>query len=222
MSDAARKFDFGTVFSKDGEVLRDGERIKRILTADEVEIERKAAFSEGSQSEVARAANQQAAAVQAVASQMQLILSRLQSESDALRTEASQLALVAAKKIAGAAINANAAESVVRFIEEIMTDLRGEPHFSVECAEPIAGVVAQVLEQTAAEIGFEGAIRVRANPEMASADCRLSWGSGIVERSQADLEARIEALVAEWQAAPPEDRSAAPGNENPDAGMAEG
>ncbi|MEE2526110.1 hypothetical protein V0U79_07005 [Hyphobacterium sp. HN65] len=222
MTDAARKFDFGTVFSKDGEVLRDGDRVKRILTADEVEIVRKEAFEAGVASETAQAANQQAAAVQAVASQMQMILSRLQGESESLRADASRMALIAARKIAGAAIDKNAAEGVVRFIEEIMTDLRGEPHFAVECAGPIAGIVAQVLEQTAAEIGFEGAIKVRANPDMAGADCRLAWGSGTIERSQTDLETRIEALVAEWQAAAPEDRPEAPGNEDPDAGPAEG
>lgn len=223
MSDAARKFDFGTVFSKDGEVLRDGDRIKSILTVEEVNAARKESFEEGTNSEVAKASHQQAAAIQAVASQMQMILSRLHAESEALRNEAAQLALIMARKMAGAAIDAHAAQSVVRFIEEIMTDLRGEPHFSVECAEPIAGDVARILEQTAAETGFENAIRVRANPEMSGADCRLAWGSGTVERSQADLDARIEALVAEWQAAPPEDRLAAPENGTPDADeMAEG
>ena len=219
MSDAARKFDFGTVFSKDGEVLRDGDRIKRILTAEEVDAARKEAFDEGVSSEVAQASNQQAEAVKAVASQMQMILSRLHAESDALRKDAARLALVAARKIAGAAIDNHTAESVAGFIAEIMTDLRGEPQFTVECAEKVAGEVAQLLEQTAAEIGFEGAIKVRANADITGADCRLTWGSGTVERSREDLEARISALIADWEAAPPEDRMAAPENANPETGF---
>jgi flagellar assembly protein FliH len=208
MSDPVRKFDFGTVFSADGEVLRDGETVRRVLTREEVEQATAAAFEEGQSSVVAQAAQQQAEAVRAIASQMQLILARLQEESDALRRDAATTALVAAKKIAGAAIERHAAGSVTEFAQSVMADLRSAPVFRVRCADAIAGEVSTALEQTASEAGFEGAIDVRADAEMNGADCRLEWGSGEIERSREDIEDRIDALVAEWLAAPHEDPSA--------------
>ena len=209
MSDTVQKFDFGTVFSADGEVLRDGGRVRRVLTAEEVELAKKQAFEEGQSSELARAAQNQAEAVAAIASQMQLILARLQTESEALRHDAATTAVVAAQKIAGAALERNAIGSVTAFAQTVMADLRGEPVLRVRCAEAIAGEVSTVLEQTASEAGFDGGIDVRADPEASGADCRLEWNSGDIERSRADIEQRIETLVAEWLAAPGEDPQAA-------------
>ena len=217
MKDPVRKFDFDTVFSKDGEVLRDGQNIKRILTVEEVEAAKQAAFNEGQNGEVAVAAQQQAAAIQAVASQMQLILARLQTESDMLRREAATLALVTARKIAGAALDQNAIGSVSGFVESLMSDLRGAPTFRVRCAEAIAGDVAQALEQTAIDTGFEGAIDVRADANMQGADCRLEWATGEIERNQADIEARVDALVEAWLAAPAEALPDAPEDDDPGA-----
>lgn len=205
MTQPLPKFDFDRVFSADGEVLRDGQRIKQILTAAEVEEVRQQAFADGENSEAAKAAAVQADAVRAVASQMQLILARLEAESETLRQRSTQLALITAKKLAGAAIADNASEAITGFCATVMKDLRGEPRFNVHCAEAIAGPVAEVLEKTAKESGFEGAVIVRANPDITGADCRLEWGTGSVKRSQADIEARVESLIADWLAAPEED-----------------
>jgi len=207
MTQPLPKFDFDRVFSADGEVLRDGQRVKQMLTAAEVEDVRQQAFADGESSETAKAAAIQADAVRAVASQMQLILARLETESETLRAQSAQLALITAKKLAGAAIASNASDAIADFCASVMKDLRGEPRFNVHCAEAIAGPVAEILEKTATEAGFEGAVIVRANPDITGADCRLEWGTGSVERSQADIEARIEALITDWLAAP-EDNAA--------------
>jgi len=204
MTEPLPKFDFDRVFSADGEVLRDGERVKQLLTAGEVEQVRQQAFEDGENSETSKAANVQADAVRAVASQMQLILARLETESETLRQQSAQLALITAKKLAGAAIAANGRDTIAEFCRSVMTDLRGEPRFNVHCAEEVAGPVAEVLESTAAEAGFEGAVVVRANLDMTGADCRLEWGSGSVERSQNDIEVKIDALIADWLTAPEE------------------
>jgi flagellar assembly protein FliH len=202
MTTALPKFDFQTVFSAEGDVLRDGRRVKQVLTAAEVEQERKQAFAEGEASETSKAAAIQADAVRAIASQMQLILARLAGESDALRQQSATLALVAARKLAGSALDNFAADAVAGFCENVLRDLRGEPKFNVHCAEAIAGPVAEILENIASEAGFEGAVIVRANADMVGADCRLEWASGSVERTQADIETRIETLVADWLNAP--------------------
>ncbi|GJL96426.1 MAG: protein FlbE [Hyphobacterium sp.] len=202
MTTALPKFDFQTVFSADGDVLRDGRRVKQVLTAEEVEQERQQAYAEGEASETSKAAAIQADAVRAIASQMQLILARLAGESDALRQQSATLALGAARKLAGSALDNFAADAVTGFCEGVLKDLRGEPKFNVHCAEAIAGPVAEILENISSDAGFEGAIFVRANADMVGADCRLEWASGSVERTQADIESRIESLIADWLTAP--------------------
>jgi len=202
MTTALPKFDFQTVFSASGDVLRDGRRVKQILTAEEVEQERREAYAEGEASETSKAAAIQADAVRAIASQMQLILARLAGESDALRQQSATLAFAAARKLAGTALDNFAADAVAGFCENVLKDWRGEPKFNVHCAEAIAGPVAEILEKVASDAGFEGAVIVRADAEMIGADCRLEWASGSVERTQDDIEKRIELLIADWLGAP--------------------
>ncbi|WP_421790649.1 hypothetical protein [Hyphobacterium sp.] len=205
MSQSAEKFDFDTVFSASGEVLRDGKRVKRMLTPEEVEEIRQQAFSEGAQSETAKAAQAQADALRAVASQMQLILARLETESANLREQSAVLAKITAKKLAGAALSSEADAAVIEFCASVMQDLRGAPHFKVTCAEAIAGEVSAALEQIASEAGFDGGVVVRASAEKTGADCQLDWGQGGVERSFEDIEARVDGLIADWLAAPEEE-----------------
>lgn len=94
------KFDFDTEFDENGEILREGESYKRFFTQDDVDAARMWGVEEGREMEEGRCAD----ALQAVASQMQLILARLAGESEALRQSAAMLAIAAARKIAGAAL----------------------------------------------------------------------------------------------------------------------
>lgn len=222
MSQNAEKFDFDTVFSADGEVLRDGNRVKRMLTPEEVEGIRQRAFQEGTESETAKAAQAQAEALRAIASQMQLILAHLSAESDQLREQSASLALITAKKLAGAALSADADKAVIEFCTSVMQDLRGAPHFSVKCPEAIAGEVSAALEQIASEAGFAGSVTVRAAPDMTGADCRLDWGQGGVERTFEEIEARVDGLIADWLAAPEENPEPGPATPETEPAVEEG
>lgn len=210
-----QKFAFTTVFSETGEVLRDGDRIRRILTEEEVEEAKKAAFSEGESSQVARAAQTEADALRAIASQMQLILTRLHGESESLRADAAGLALAAARKIAGAALDQFSAETVASIAAEAMGELRGEPRLSVHCAAEIETPLAEKLAEIASQTGFDGAIVVRGEAGLSGADCRLEWRRGSVSHSAEEVGERLETLVAKWLDRAPGDDTA--DTDNPSA-----
>jgi flagellar assembly protein FliH len=198
------KFDFDTEFDHDGQILRDGESYKRFFTQDDIDSARMWGVEEGREMEEGRCAQ----SLQAIASQMQLILARLAHESDALRQEAAGLAMAAASKIAGEALNAYPIDTIEQLAAEAVQDLRDEPRLSVRCAPELVEDLAERLERTARDLGFEGAIRVRGNAEMSGADVRLEWATGAIERSAEDIDARLGEVVARWLAAASQEETA--------------
>mgnify|MGYP000338146604 FL=1 len=96
------KFDFDTEFDHDGQILRDGESYKRFFTQDDIDSARMWGVEEGREMEEGRCAD----SLQTIGAQMQIILSRLADESASLRASATELALAAARKIAGEALKA--------------------------------------------------------------------------------------------------------------------
>lgn len=201
------KFHFDTEFDHNGEVLREGESYKRFFTQDDVDAARMWGVEEGREMEEGRCAE----ALQAIASQMQLILSRLASESEVLRHEAVSLAMAAAKKIAGEALDNHAADTIESAVREAVFDLRSEPRFTVRCSEELVEMLAERLEKTARDMGFDGAVNVRAEPGMRGADVRLEWGNGAIQRTTSDIESRLDEIVGRWLTAPAEPE-AAPAN----------
>lgn len=208
------KFDFDTEFDHDGQILRDGESYKRFFTQDDIDSARMWGVEEGRELEEGRCAD----SLQTIGAQMQIILSRLADESASLRASATELALAAARKIAGEALNAFPIDTIEQLAAEAVQDLRDEPRLSVRCAPDLVEDLAERLERTARELGFEGAIRVRGNAEMSGADVRLEWATGAIERSAAEIDARLGEIVARWlAAASEEDESATPATANPAA-----
>lgn len=203
-----QKFAFSTVFSESGEVLRDGDRVRRILTEEEVAEAKKIAFSEGESSQVARAAQTEADAMRAIASQMQLILTRLHGESETLRADAAKLAIAASSKIAGAALDNFAADTVAALAAEAMGELRGEPRLSVHCAPELEAPLSDKLAEVAERSGFEGAVTVRGEAGLTGADCRLEWRRGSISRSHEEIAERLDALVMKWLERGPEESTA--------------
>tara|TARA_R110002073_G_scaffold5168_1_gene32369 strand:- start:1880 stop:2530 length:651 start_codon:yes stop_codon:yes gene_type:complete len=198
------KFDFDTEFDHDGQILRDGESYKRFFTQDDIDSARMWGVEEGREMEEGRCAD----SLQTIGAQMQIILSRLADESASLRASATELALAAARKIAGEALKAYPLDTIEQLTAEAVQDLRDEPRLSVRCAPELVEDLAERLERTARELGFEGVIRVRGNAEMSGADVRLEWATGAIERSAEEIDARLGEVVARWLAAASQEESA--------------
>ena len=206
------KFDFDTEFDHNGEILREGESYKRFFTQDDVDAARMWGVEEGREMEEGRCAEN----LQAIASQMQLILARLAHESDALRQESASLAIAAARKIAGHALNQYPLDTIEEVAREAVQDLRNEPRLSVRCAPDLVESLSERLEQTARQAGFDGAIMVRGEDGMRSADVRLEWGAGAIQRSTEEIDQRLNDVVARWLDSTPDEDSqdSAPGHES--------
>ena len=206
MTDGFRKFDFDREFAPDGRILREGDTFKRVYTEEEMQMVAEQAAEAARQ--VAEAQEAAAEAAGQVVHQVAGLLGRMQAESEAMRQDAARLALASARIIAGAALEQFGEETLTNCITEALSDLRSEPRIAVRVNPSMADALAEILEGEAAQRGLEGALIVRADAEIARTDCVLEWRSGAIERTTADIEARIEQAVTNWLAQPREDDAA--------------
>jgi flagellar assembly protein FliH len=202
MSKTFKPFAFDREFAADGTVLRDGERIRRVLTEAEAQAMADAAACEAREGEEAQAAHAIASALQQITGKLAALHARLDQESEALREDAARLAMVAARAIAGAALERYGVETIEACLSEALSDLRGEPRIAVRVAPALADVIAERLYAFTEREGLEGAVVVRADDEVAVGDCVLEWRAGAIERTASEIEARIAETVRKWLADP--------------------
>ncbi len=202
MTGSARKFEFGLEFSESGDVLRDT-NVQRVWNEREIEDERARAREEGAADLAAQAAREQAAALKAMASQLSLVLAHLTRLTGELRRDAADLALVTARKIAGAAVARRPESEIEALVRDCAAELRAAPRLCVTLPAAHAEILRPMLEQMLESIGFAGALRVIASEKIAPGGCALDWEQGAVESDPARMLERIEALVEQRLAEAP-------------------
>lgn len=194
---AARKYGFDTVFSAEGEILRDGHGLRAIYTAKEVEAIRAEAFAAGEDSEIAKAQRAAADMARTLAKQAQLLLTQIGGEIQSLRAEATQFALAASQAIAGAALDRFGEARALQVVEEALEELRLQPRLLVRVPETLHAILEPMLRAIANEQGLGDTLVIRGDPAAQPGDVSLEWPEGRISVSRADLMARLEALAAE-------------------------
>lgn len=202
MSDKFKPFAFDREFAADGTILRDGERIRRVLTESEAKAMADDAATNALKGEEADAARVSADALKQISARIQALHARLDQESEALREDAARLALAAARAIAGAALEQYGEETIEACVREALSDLRAEPRIAVRVAPALADSVAERLYAFARDEGLDGAIVVRSDEEVDQGDCVLEWRSGAIERTASEIETRIADVVRKWLSDP--------------------
>jgi flagellar assembly protein FliH len=188
----ARKFSFDTEFAPDGAILSDA---PKRLTPEEIEAECKAAYERGKQDSLAQSERQIAAALDALAASASAVLTRLDAESRTMREEAARVALSAARKIAGAALDGFAAERVTGAVEAAMDALRHQPRLVVKLAPEMVDEIKPRIAGMCEAHAYAGAVLVRGEAGLRKGDVVIDWSDGIVSSSPQETEERINALV---------------------------
>lgn len=134
-----------------------------------------------------------AGAVEAVAGAVGDLLSRMDAHRAEVEADAAALALALARKLAGAALEAQPLTAIAEVAIGAFQHLRGVPHIVVRTHQPLVDHVDRLMHGLARERGFEGRIVVLGEPDMNPHDVRIEWADGGVVRDQA----RIEAAAAE-------------------------
>ncbi|MES1202564.1 MAG: hypothetical protein ABUS57_14070 [Pseudomonadota bacterium] len=186
-----RKFSFETVFDADGAIVRDGAGFKSQFSKDELEAARAEALEEGRNTSEREAAQ----ALSLLSKSMRALLDRYELEQRMLREEAVAVALAAARKAAGIALESFGEERVIVALEAAMETLRGSPRLVVRLAPAMIAGMKSRLEEAARMSGFEGAMLVRAEPSVEIGDVTLEWPDGAIAHDRAAAFARIDEVV---------------------------
>ncbi len=194
-----RKYGFDTEFAPDGAIVREA---AKPLTAEEVAAEAAAAYERGKQDAVAQAERHAAAALQALADAASAVLTRLDVESRAMREEAARVAMVAAEKIAGAALDAFGAERAAAAVEAAMDALRHQPRLVVKLSPADAETLKPRIAKMCQTHAYVGAILVRAEEKLKAGEVVIDWSDGVISMSPQDAANRINALVDAALASP--------------------
>jgi flagellar assembly protein FliH len=166
-------------------------RAKKFYTPEEVE----AAFERGRGSLEATAAQTQAMALGRIAEAAMAAISALDSMAAEARAEALTAAMAAARRIADVALDRYPLDVVEQTIRQCLAQAAHEPRVVIRVNGGLAEALKARIAGIADEIGFNGRIVVTVDPHIASADCRLEWADGGVERDAAAIAARIESAL---------------------------
>ena len=193
----ANKFTFDTEFRSEGDVVSKAARArqKKTMTTEEIETMCAEAETQGTQAAQVRTAENINQTIAALVISLRATLDQSHAEIERVREEAALLAFAAAKRIAPAALAALPAGDVEAALREAMHQAIGEPRITLRAsAEVIAALEARVND-IAHEEGYEGRVMIAADASVKGADCRIEWRGGGSERSEAAIEAALDALI---------------------------
>lgn len=199
----ATKFTFDTHFD-DGtpQAPVAQSRSRKSYSADEIEAIRTEARKEGRSAADILATQSVAVAIGQLASAVLTALQAMDEEIEAMRAEAASLAFTAAKKLAGASLNALPDEEVAKALHIALHQAIGEPRVVVKTTPDLARRIEKRAAEIAAQEGFEGRMQFVPDSTLAGADCRIEWRGGGIERSQAAIETAVSDLIARRFPAP--------------------
>jgi flagellar assembly protein FliH len=195
---AAAKYTFDIEFRPEGDLISNAARArqKKTYTTEEIDTLSSRAREQGLKAGQVRAAEQQTLEVGKLVTALRDIVQRSSRATDDVREEAALIALAAARKLAGFAIDALPAAGVEEVLRHALHQALGEPRIVLHASPKVAEMLRPKLAEIAQEEGFEGRVVVTGDAAMGHADCRIEWRGGGAERSQAAIEAAIAQLIA--------------------------
>jgi flagellar assembly protein FliH len=200
---SAQKFTFDTSFDDDRSAAGAAARRKQSFSTDDVEAARSNGYDEGRRSADIRANEALAASIGQVAAALTQAISAVDQQIEAIRAEAAQLALAAARKLAGAALahapEAEIADTLRAALHQAIT----ETHVTVKAPAALVHSLQEKLAELPLHEGYDGRVRFIADPNLHGADCRIEWRGGGVERAHTRIDELLVELIARRFPAPP-------------------
>ena len=190
-----------TEFAADGTILRDSKGWRLSYTSEEVQIERDKAYAEGQRDALVKAEQASTSLLKALNDHSTKILSTLQEQANECRCQAIEPVLVAARKIAGRALECFPDEQVKSTVQEVLKDLRSTPRLVVTCPGDTSDKLSRDLQEMVTQSAFDGELIIRQAEDAAPGDVRLEWAQGEVDINTEDIAGRVENTVRQWLAA---------------------
>jgi flagellar assembly protein FliH len=185
-----RIFAFETEFTPAGDVI--GGQNRKFYTRDEVEQMSASARTEGERQAQARGY----ASIDRMAGHLAPVAPQLAALAETLRREAAELAMIAASRIAGQALDANGTKVAAEAIASAVRLLKNAPNVIVSAAADAAPEIERRMEALRRE-GRVSAVAFSPDTNAKPGDWRVEWAEGSVGFSREDVEAAIDAIIAD-------------------------
>lgn len=188
MSEPHSRFNFEVEFTPSGDVLKGPDR--KFFSREEADQIAAKARSEGEK----RAEAKGFAAVDKVAAQLSPVQAQLAAAATTLRQEAAELAMIAARKIAGAALDKNGEEAAAAAIANAVRQLKGNPVVIISIAPDSLPQIERRLEQLRRH-GIGATLQFVGDPNAKTGDWHVSWGEGATGFSRDAVAAAIDTAL---------------------------
>jgi flagellar biosynthesis/type III secretory pathway protein FliH len=183
-----RVFAFQTEFTPTGDII--GGANRKFYTRDEVEQMSASARTEGEKQAQARGY----ASIDRIAGHLAPVAPQLAALAETLRREAAELALIAAARIAGHALDASGAKVAAEAVASAVRLLKNAPNVIVSAAPDAAPEIERRLDALRKE-GRVSAIAFTPDAKAKPGDWRVEWAEGSVGFTREDVEAAINAVI---------------------------
>lgn len=172
-------------------------RPKRLYPAEEVEQIRAAALAEGERLALAGVAARQADALGQIAAACNQALPRLAEVAHEHRVGSANLSLACARAIADAALDKFPEAPALAALEALAREIDAQPRLVLSADPDLADTLRTTLEEAARNLGFEGAVVVKADGAYGPHAFTLDFGDGQAAYDPAAAAERVsEALHA--------------------------
>lgn len=185
-------FRFATEFTADGDVISGPDR--KFFSREEADQLAAQARVEGETRARQATEAKGFASVDRIVVSLAPVAAQLTALAETLRSEAAELAMIAARKIAGAALDRAGEEAASAAIADVVAQLKIGPTIVVACSPESQEAVERRLEQLRAK-GIGAGIVFRPDPAAKPGDWRVEWSEGSVGFSRESVEAAIEAVL---------------------------
>jgi flagellar assembly protein FliH len=115
-----------------------------------------------------------------------------------VETESIELAATIARKLAPELVLRKPFAEIAALVTECFCQLTQAPHVVVRVNDALHETARTELEEIARARGFAGRIVVVAEPQIASADCKLEWADGGIVRDAARIDRAIGDAIARY------------------------
>jgi len=189
---AATPFAFETEFTPAGDVVGGPQR--KYYSREEADQLAAKALADGEARARQTAEVRGFASVDRIVAHLSPVSAQLAQLADALRREAAELALIAARKIAGEALDKAGAEAAAAAIAEAVRLLKHNPVITVSLAPESIPEVERRMDQLR-RAGRAVDMNFIADPAAKPGDWRVEWAEGSAGFSRDQVEAAIDAVV---------------------------
>ena len=190
---SAQPFSFETEFLPSGEVI--GGPNRKFFSREETDQLAAKARADGETKARQAAEAKGFASVDRIVAHLSPVSAQLAQIADTLRREAAELAMIAAKRIAGNALDLAGEKTAAEAIGQAVRLLKNNPTIVVTLAAESLPEVERRMEQIRRN-GQGADITFVADPNAKPGDWRIEWAEGSVGFSREQVEGAIDAIVS--------------------------